>query len=113
MSRSVQSTLPLFHVVAALVALFAFAVHSPAQGQSIAFEQAVAEAASDSASSNSYLKTKLYLSKTSLNEVAFIALLGVTILVLIGYRRRNIRRRAEGRTYEPITGKVPYAPQGP
>lgn len=47
MSRSVQSTLPLFHVVAALVALFAFAVHSPAQGQSIAFEQAVAEAASD------------------------------------------------------------------
>ena len=74
---------------------------------------AVTEAASDSASSNSYLKTKLYLSKTSLNEVAFIALLGVTVLFLIGYRRRSIRRRAEGRTYEPITGKVPYAQQGP
>ena len=69
--------------------------------------------AAEAAVSSSYIRTKLYLSKTTLNEMAFIALLGVTILVLLGYRRRSLRRMAEGRAYEPITGKVPYEAQGP
>ena len=42
--------------------------------------------AATAATSESYLTTKLYLSKATLNEVAFIGIMGAIILFLIGSR---------------------------